>query len=366
MRRHHARGRRTALLAAVPLLLVGVLAGCSASDSGGSEAASDAAGPVQEAPQAADVTGGGAGAERAAEDVGSSTRQVVTSGEVLLTSEEPRDAADEVVRLVEAADGRVDERYERAATSGQEAGAELLVRVPSDDLTPTLDALEEIGTVESVNLSAEDVTARSTDLDARIRSLQISVARMEDLLSRATTSEDLITAEVALSERQTNLETLQGQRARLAEQVALSTLRVSITEPSEEPEAAEPAPEGFLDGLAVGWESLVSMLRGLVVVLGVLLPWLVLGGLVAFGVVRVTRWVRSRRPAPVPQPYPSGPWVGAPATGAPPAYGARAPQPGPYGGPPVAPPEASPEQSPGAPAAEQPAPDPTPNPPQER
>ncbi len=358
------------MLAAVPLLLVGVLAGCSASDSGGSEAASDAAAPMQEAPQAADAAegavGGEAGAERAAEDTDASGRQVVTSGEVQLTSEEPRDAADEVVRLVEAADGRVDERYERAATSGQEAGADLLVRVPSDDLTPTLDALEEIGTVESVNLSAEDVTARSTDLDARIRSLQISVARMEDLLSKATTSEDLITAEVALSERQTNLETLQSQRARLAEQVALSTLRVSITEPSDEPEVVEeePAPEGFLGGLAVGWESLVAMLGGLVLVLGVLLPWLVLGALVAFGVVRLLRWVRAHRPARAPQPYPPGPWVGTPAAppqSGPPAYGGRAPHAAAQGAAPVAQPEPSPVEP-----DDQPAPEPAPNPTQER
>ncbi|MFS0699892.1 DUF4349 domain-containing protein [Cellulomonas sp. 179-A 4D5 NHS] len=351
MRPHRVRGRRTAVLAAVPLLLVGVLAGCSASDSGGSEAASDAGASLQDAPQAADAAEGAVGGEAGAEGSESAAaesdaigRQVVTSGEVLLTSEEPRDAADEVVRLVEAADGRVDERYERAATSGQEAGAELLVRVPSDDLTPTLDALEEIGTVESIDLSAEDVTARSADLDARIRSLQISVARMEDLLGRATTSEDLITAEVALAERQTNLETLQGQRARLAEQVALSTLRVSITEPSDEPVVAEeePAPEGFLGGLAVGWESLVAMLGTLVLVLGVLLPWLVLGGLVAFGVVRLRRWVRAHRPARAPQPYPPGPWVGAPPVGTPPA-----------GAPPV-------------PTAGQPAPEAAPNPVQER
>ena len=57
----------------MPLLLVGVLAGCSASDSGGSEAASDAGAPMQDAPQAAEVgeraAVGEAGAEGAAEDL---------------------------------------------------------------------------------------------------------------------------------------------------------------------------------------------------------------------------------------------------------------------------------------------------------
>lgn len=342
-------------LAAVPLLLIGVLAGCSADDSGSS--ASDAGGTVEEAPRPAELSDeAGAGAE----DSDAAGRQVVTSGSVHLTSAEPREAADAVVALVERVDGRVDERYERASTPGQEASAELVVRVPSDDLTPTLDELEAIGTVESVDLAAEDVTARSADLDARIRSLQISVARMEALLGRATTSDDVITAEAALSERQTTLETLESQRARLAEQVALSTLRVSITEPSAEAAAAEDAPEGFVGGLVVGWRSLVAMLGGLVLVLGVLLPWLVVAAPVVLGVVRLRQWLRRRRPPRAPQPYPAGPWAGAPVhAGAPSPYGA-----GPVADARPVAPVAHPEPPP-APGA-QPDPEPTPNPTQER
>lgn len=349
----------------VPLLLLGVLAGCSADDSG-SSAASDSGGAAAEAPQPAEL-----GGDDTAADSDAAGRQVVTSGSVHLTSPKPREAADDVVALVERVEGRVDERYERASTPDQEASAELVVRVPSDDLTPTLDALEDIGTLASVDLAAEDVTARSTDLDARIRSLQVSVARMEALLGRATTSDDVIAAEAALAERQTTLETLQSQRARLAEQVALSTLRVSITEPSAETVARQDAPEGFLGGLAVGWSSLVSMLRGLVLVLGVLLPWLVVAAPVLLGVVRLRQSLRRRRPPLAPQPYPTGPWAGVPVhagglvhAGTPSPYGATpAAATGAHGAAPVA--DAGPP-APGAQPDTQPDPDPTPNPTQER
>lgn len=280
------------------VLGIGLLAGCSAGDSGASDMA------VAEAEGSMALAGGEAQDEAAA-DTGTTGdgatvaeaaagRQVVTTGTVRLTVDDPREAADAVVRLVEEADGRIDARFERAETASTTASAELTVRVPSDDLTAMLDALEEVGDVDEVQLSSEDVTATSQDLDARIRALQLSVARMEDLLARATTSSDLVEAEQALSQRQAELESLQSQRARLAEQVALSTVTISLDTPGTVPAAAE-SPEGFWEGLVVGWQSLVVAVGGAMLVLGVLLPWIAAVGVVAVAAVALTRVVRRRR-----------------------------------------------------------------------
>jgi hypothetical protein len=151
------------------------------------------------------------------------------------------------------------------------------------------------------------VTGTAQDLDARIRATQISVQRLEDLLARATTSADVIAAEQTLSERQSSLEQLESERARLAEQVALSTLTIRI---SADPAALQVAAEdedGFLDGLAAGWDALLAALRVALVVIGAVLPWAALGGLVLAVVLGVRRWLRARRPAaaePEPEPVP--------------------------------------------------------------
>lgn len=291
------------------LLVVGLaalLAGCSAGgadQSGGSEA---------EAP-AADV-GGGAGDEQGAEQgagdgssgsdgapaaLGTTTRQVIVHGSLLLSVKNPRAAVDEVIGIVEDAGGRVDARHESAGSGDQPGSADLTVRVPSRDLTATLEELEEVGKVLDLQLDSQDVTADVQDLDARIKALELSVARMEDLLARATTNKDLIEAEQALSDRQAQLESLESQRARVRDEVALATLEVSITAPGLVPAGEPSGPRGFLDALAVGWQSLVVMLRGVVVVLGVLLPWLVFGGVVAVAAVAAVRWSRRRRGADV-------------------------------------------------------------------
>ncbi|MFM8893961.1 MAG: DUF4349 domain-containing protein, partial [Actinomycetales bacterium] len=51
-----------------------------------------------------------------------------------------------------------------------------------------------------------------------------SITRLQTLIDQATTTADLIEAEVALSDRQAELDSLRAQRAYLADQVGMSTL----------------------------------------------------------------------------------------------------------------------------------------------
>jgi len=205
-------------------------------------------------------------------------------------------AAKTVASHVESVGGRVDDRSEQAAAGGTSAGAALVVRVPAAKVSSTIDLLRGLGTVDTVDLKATDVTGAAQDLDARIHALELSIARMDALLAKATTTRAIIDAESALTERQTNLEQLQSERARLADQVSLSTLTISIHGLDVPPPVTEEGPHSFLDGLAVGWDAFVSAVTSVVVVAGVLLPWLAFAGaLLAVGIaVRRSRRRSSR------------------------------------------------------------------------
>jgi len=170
-------------------------------------------------------------------------------------------------------------------------------------------ALRSLGAVDTIELGTEDVTGAAVDLDARIAGMQISVARATDMLNKATTNTEIAEAEAALTERQSNLEQLQAEKARLAERVSLSTLRIAlqgpeVASPPPPPVAApaEPGPDSFLDGLSAGWSSLMGILSGAATVFGVLLPWLVLGGLVTWGVVVLYRRFQRTHPRSEPGP----------------------------------------------------------------
>jgi hypothetical protein len=282
---------RRSLGTAAAALAVALLVGCSG-PSGTNSSGADGGGAV--APEQAAPGDQGAPAETDAD------RQVVTTATASLAVEDPADGAQQLSELVESVGGRVDERTEHAG-SGENgrASADLVVRVPADELTGVLADLEEFGDVESVSVSRSDVTATVVDLDARISALQTSVARLQALMGEAATTADLLAAEAALSERQKELESLQSQRALLADQVELSTLRVHLA-----PFGVAPAggPDTFLDGLGTGWRALVTAASAAAVGLGVLLPWLAVAGLVTAGVLVAVRATRRRPPAPAPVP----------------------------------------------------------------
>ena len=268
---------------AVPALLV---AGCSA---GSSTSSTRVGGAVPVAKAAA----GDAAA------VSSVDRQIVTDGSIDLTVKDPRKAAGEAASIVEAAGGRVDARTEDVASSDHAASARLTVRIPASAQSATIAALEGIGTLQNVSLSETDVTGTAQDLDARIGAMKISVQRLEDLMAKATTSADLVTAESALNDRQMKLESMQAQRTRLADQVDMATIRLGLYSPGEAPAKAV---DGFWDGLVAGWNSLVAAIRVGLVVLGVLLPWLAFITLVGFVVRIVVRQRRRSRPAKAATP----------------------------------------------------------------
>lgn len=306
-RRRARAGKHTAAAAALAAL-VAVLAACSGggAESGASDghpgfAAEEgaAADSAAETPASSpDLAGGAAGGGEAEE----ADREIITVGSASLVVDDPVAAAAEVVRLAEQAGGRVEARNEWRTGDGQTTNAWLRVRVPAASMTATVDALGEIGEVQHLDVSREDVTATGRDLDARIAALTTSTERLSELLARAENVEDLLGIERELSSRQADLDSLRAQRTALSDQVAMSTLHVDLRTRA----TAGVGPDGFLGGLAAGWDALGVAARAALVALGAALPWLVVAGVVALAVLGVRRRVRRRRTgsavAGTPQP----------------------------------------------------------------
>lgn len=275
--------RRLTITAAV-LLAALSLAGCS------SPSADSSAGQAPIVTDSApNIIGGKA---QDANTGNSAERKVIKTGSVTITVKSPTDAADEVSQIVESAGGRVDARTEHKTDDAGDGSAQLVVRIPSAKLTSTLDTIKKLGTLEDISISSDDVTNQSQDLDARISALRTSVERLQTLMAGATSTQDLITIESALSERQGNLEAMEAQKRDLESQVDLSTVTVNLDSPAT---AKSQLPGNFLDGIVTGWNALIGFFAGLFVVVGVLLPWLILAGAIAAGILVVLRWRRKRR-----------------------------------------------------------------------
>ena len=295
----HITGSRARLGAVVvtPLLAVLLLGGCAA---GMSSAQPDIA---------LEPAVGGQTEQFVAEDMSvvdpamvSADRSVITTGWATVLVEQPADAANAAISIVEAAGGRIDGRSESAPTEYSSGSASLTLRIPSDRLTEVLDELKALGDVQNVSLQASDVTLQVTDLDARIEAMRASIERLSELVAQATDIDALISLETAISDRQAQLESMLAEQRWLDDQVTMSTIQFEFV---SEQVAPEPEPNTFFDGLAAGWDAFVAFGAGLLVALGFVIPWLVMFaiiGLVVLVIVRVLVGRANRRAATAQSP----------------------------------------------------------------
>jgi hypothetical protein len=275
------------ITAITTVLLVGLtVTGCSAMSGSSYESA-----PAVVAPEAQSDAVAGDSGSLADEDT-SADRAVITTGTMTVTAEDPIDAAGQAATIVEGAGGHIDARTQQAPIDGDKGSATVTLRIPAAQLTAVLDRLKALGEVEDLALTSSDVTRETQDLDARIAASQASVTRLLELLEKSETTSDLIELETAIAQRQGDLESMQAQRRALGDQVELSTIDVSFISVADAP---VDEPDTFVTGLTAGWNALVAFGSGLLVVLGVALPWLVPLAIIAGVVVLVIRRRRTRK-----------------------------------------------------------------------
>lgn len=296
--------------------LVAVLAlatGCSGTGEDSASTAGDAAiGGVEVAADQAQVDAPAARKRIRTADVGLAVEE----------AEQVGGAADAIVTITGEVGGVVDEDQR---SYGEDATADLVVRVPPDDLEATIARFGEVATITSSSISTDDVTEQYTDLETRIANLEASTERVRALVGEATDVVQVAALENELRTRELELEQAKGQLRVLDDQIELA--RVSVTIRTEAQEAAESAPAPS-QALANGWSAFVTAATwGLALVL-TLLPFLVV---LAVAIV-AWRAVRRRRPPKArTQRMPQG-WTAVPPSGWQPTPPA-APQPGSPGAP---------------------------------
>jgi len=279
--------RTLGLVAIVPLLLVA--GGCSA---GGAQSA--AGGPAQADGRAADGTVEDASVPQAkpAEGGGfSGTLQVkiARNASAAITVTDVEIAATRLRAIAVAAGGVV--TSENLVTKVDAKGistptSTMVVSVPAETLDGTLEQLKTLGTITSRVISSEDVTMEVADVASRVRALEGSIARLNELSKKAGNISQLTQLESELTNRIEERDSMVARQKSLAGRVAQSPITVTL---QVAPPAVEPETPGFLSGLAAGWNALVKSSRVLLTAVGAALPFLVL--IAAIG-VPVVLWRR--------------------------------------------------------------------------
>ena len=151
--------------------------------------------------------------------------------------------------------------------------------VPAANFDATIDELSKIGKVENEQITGTDVSGQYLDLQTRLDNAEAQRTAMLALLTQAKNINDMIAVQNQIAQITGTIEQLKGQIKYLDAHTAFSALTVTMTEAP----ASAPAPAsdnwGFATALGDAAHNFVATVNYVIVGLGVLGPFILLGGL---------------------------------------------------------------------------------------
>jgi len=177
-----------------------------------------------------------------------------------------------------------------------QAYAWVTVRIPAGSYDQAIIRMQQLGKVQQLSTSAEDVSGQIVDLRARLAHYRAVLARLLTFLDKATSVGSALAVQDRIDQTQLTVEELTAQLKQLEETVSYSTLSVSLSEKAPKPAAAAHT-NGFWNALKQSGHLIVVGTQGIIVALGAAVPFLAVAVVVALIVIFSVRAVRRRRAA---------------------------------------------------------------------
>ena len=294
------------------LLVVPLLAACGATQAGGTGAPQNAAGAYAPSRAAAGASSGAAapstaqgglsftekGAATAPSQPSSAPVPPLPSGQhlelaatvdVQMKHGRFDDGLNSIIAIVSSEHGYLASSDAGGVSESGLHGGTFTFEVPADNYQDTLDRVRGVGKVLGLHSSSKSHDSEYVDLQSRLKSAQLQLDAFNALLAKATSITDIITIEQQIGQVQQQIEQYQGQLNYLDSITQYSTVTAVLSEAG-----AAPAPRPVADRWGFGGSfqqvlrNLASIGNALILVLGTLLPFLILG--VAAFVTR-RRWL---------------------------------------------------------------------------
>ncbi|MGW5847754.1 DUF4349 domain-containing protein [Streptomyces sp. NPDC055254] len=298
------RQRSAAAVAALSLTGALALAGCGASgearDTAKAEQAAVAPAQDGKAPEGAKGAGSAA-APSAAPSSGDKHAQppavvrqnVIRTATLGVETTDPQKVLASARAAADGAGGYVGNESTRRGENGRMTST-LTLRVPGERYDAVLGTMEGSGKLLHRKVDTLDVTEKVADIGSRVASQQASVARVREMMGKASALSEIVMLEGELSRRQSDLESLLAQQTALKDQTSLGTITLEVSEPPVKPEQEKKEREpAFTDALRGGWELFTTLVRYLALAVGAVLPFALAAAVVLAG----HRLLRRLRPA---------------------------------------------------------------------
>ena len=134
-----------------------------------------------------------------------------------------------ITELVKSCGGYFESKSLSNRSSGYRYG-EFTVRVPAAEYEHFCEQVGSLCHVTYMSSSAENITEEYYDTDSRLKTAQIKLERLQELLSKADNMADIITIESAISDTEYEIESLSGTLRRYDALVDYATVSLTLSE----------------------------------------------------------------------------------------------------------------------------------------
>lgn len=220
-------------------------------------------------------------------------RSIVRTGALSLRGDDLTGLAERLRQLAERLGGFVASEQIRSGDDTRSASARIEFSVPAESMDAFMTEAATYAELVTRTVTATDVTDAVVDVEARIRTLRESIERIRTLMERAGSIADIARVESELTERQSELEALLARQKALADAVDRAPVTVTLVRPGQGTDPDNP----LLVGLQRAWQALQQSITLLLTLVGGLLPFALVLGLIAWPVLR---HLRRKTSAPTP------------------------------------------------------------------
>ena len=180
-------------------------------------------------------------------------RKLIFSASIQLETTEFEQTAQALSDLVEQMGGYFSNSDAGERGSGHKWG-NYTARIPAAKFDLFLQQAGELAHETRRNVSRQDVSEKYYDTDGRLKTQKAKLDRLQDLLEKAETVEDMITIESAIAETEYEIDSLSGELRHYDNLVDYSTVEISLEEVYRLTEVEE-VPESYGSMLASAFVS---------------------------------------------------------------------------------------------------------------
>ena len=216
----------------------------------------------------------------AAAPAGAPRVDVVRSGNIAIEVRDADASLTSITEFIVSSGGHLSgsSRYGQ----GDQLNMTATFRIPEINFDAVMEGLRKDGKVLSEDVNSYEVTMQLIDLEARLKNLRASEAEFIALLKRAANVSDVVAVQAELSQVQGDIESFDAQRIALADQVAMSSINVTLSLPVSAVNSAT-ADFNIVDEISNALANLITVGRTVLVVainlLMIGIPIAVIGGL---------------------------------------------------------------------------------------